>query len=139
MAIEQTFGIIKPDVYRNDDKCIKAIGIVNDIHFSGLCIVEARKCNLTAHQVDEFYKEHSNQPWFHLLREYMTSGPVLLMKIEGEDAVSRYRALCGTTDPKDANIGTLRHKYASSKEENAVHSSDSVESAKRELGFFFPA
>ncbi|EGQ9284658.1 nucleoside-diphosphate kinase [Vibrio parahaemolyticus] len=137
MAIEQTFGIIKPDVYRDDEQCLKAIGIVNDIHFNGLCIVEARKCFLTEDQVNEFYIEHSEKSWFHLLRDYMTSGPVLLMKIEGEDAIARYRALCGTTDPSTAAIGTLRHKYAKSKEENAVHSSDSPESAEREIAFFF--
>ncbi|MCY9874598.1 nucleoside-diphosphate kinase [Vibrio barjaei] len=133
---EFTFGIIKPDVtVKGLDEVNK---VVADINASGLEVVSVVHRFLDRGEAESFYAEHNAKPWFGDLIDYMVREPVALMLIGGANAVQNYRDLCGPTDPSDAAEGTLRAKYGTSRDENAVHSSDSVASAQRELHFFFP-
>lgn len=133
MAVERTFSIIKPDaVARN------LIGeIVSRFEQNGLQIVASRMLRLTDEQARGFYAEHASRPFYGDLVSYMTSGPVVLQVLEGDEAVVKNRQLMGATNPKDAEPGTIRADFAESVEANAVHGSDSPESAKREIAFFF--
>ncbi len=135
MALERTFSIVKPDgvqknligeVYRRFEK-------------AGLRIVAARMAILTQAQAEGFYAVHRQRPFFKDLVKYMTSGPVMLQVLEGENAVAKNRELMGATDPKKADAGTIRADLASSIEENVVHGSDSVENAAIEIAYFFAA
>lgn len=133
MAVERTFSIIKPDaVARN------LIGeIVARFEKNGLSVVAARMLRLTEAQAKGFYAEHEQRPFYPDLVAYMTSGPVVIQVLEGENAVAANRKLMGATNPKDAEPGTIRADFAESVEANAVHGSDSQASAAREIAFFF--
>jgi len=133
MALERTLSIVKPDaVARN------LIGeIYSRFEKNGLRVVAARMIRMSADQAGGFYAEHSERPFFNDLVSYMTSGPVVVQVLEGEDAVARNRQLMGATNPKNAEPGTIRADFAESVEANAVHGSDSPASASREIAFFF--
>ena len=133
MAIERTFGIVKPDaVARN------AIGgVVDMIEKGGLKIVALRLVKLTDSQARAFYAVHKERPFFADLVRFMTSGPAVVMAIEGENAVARYREVMGPTDSKKAPEGTIRNRFGTDIERNAVHGSDGPDTAKAELAFFF--
>jgi nucleoside-diphosphate kinase len=133
MAIERTLSIIKPDaVARN------LIGKINArFEEGGLRIVAAKMLRLDTARAGAFYAVHKNRPFYNDLVSFMTSGPVMVQVLEGEDAVARHRAIMGATNPKDAAPGTIRADFASSVEENAVHGSDAAETAKTEIAFFF--
>ena len=133
MAIERTISIIKPDAVAKN-----AIGdIYARFEKSGLSIVAARMIHLTQEQAEGFYAEHSERPFFGALVSFMTSGPVMVQVLEGENAVLTNRDLMGATNPADAEAGTIRADFAESIDENAVHGSDSTESASREIAYFF--
>ncbi len=135
MATERTLSIIKPDAVAKN-----VVGeIVARFEKAGLRVVAARMMQLSRAQAEGFYAEHAARPFFPDLVAFMTSGPVLVQVLEGEDAVLRNRDLMGATDPKKAAPGTLRADFAQSIDENAVHGSDSTQSAMREIGYFFSA
>ena len=132
--LERTFSIIKPDaVGRN---------LIGDIYHrfenAGLCIIAAKMLHLSREQAEGFYAEHKGKPFFDPLIKFMTSGPIMVQVLEGDDAVRRHREIIGSTDPKKAQAGTIRADYASSVQQNAVHGSDSITSAEREIAYFFP-
>ncbi|PAU80910.1 nucleoside-diphosphate kinase [Halovibrio salipaludis] len=133
MAIERTLSIIKPDaVSRN------LIGeIESRFEKAGLQIVAARMIHMTQEQAEGFYAEHRERSFFPDLVGFMTSGPVIVQVLEGENAIARNRELMGATNPKEAEAGTIRADYADSIDANAVHGSDSPESAEREIAYFF--
>ena len=133
MSSEKTLSIIKPDAVAKN-----IIGkIISRFEENGLCIVAAKLIHLSDEKATGFYAEHNGKPFFNKLKEFMTSGPVLIQVLEGENAVQKNRDLMGSTDPKEANPGTIRADFANSIDANAVHGSDSVESAKREIEYFF--
>jgi nucleoside-diphosphate kinase len=133
MSLERTFGIVKPDAV-----AAGAIGGVIDlIEKSHLKIVGLRYLKLSQEQAQGFYAVHKARPFFGDLVKFMTSGPCVVMAIEGENAVAKYREVMGATDSKKAAPGTIRAKYGTDIEKNAVHGSDSPDNAKLELGFFF--
>ena len=133
MAIERTFSIIKPDAVSKN--------IIGDIESrfekAGLKIVAARMLHMSQKQAEGFYAEHSERPFFPDLVAFMTSGPVVVQVLEGENAIARNRELMGATNPKEAEAGTIRADYAETIDANAVHGSDSPESAEREIAYFF--
>lgn len=133
MAQERTFSIVKPDaVARN------LIGeIYSRFEKNGLRVVAAKMLRLSREQAEGFYAEHKGKGFFDDLVAYMTSGPVVVQVLEGEDAITLNRQLMGATNPKDAEPGTIRADFAASVEANAVHGSDSAASAAREIDFFF--
>lgn len=133
MAQERTFSIVKPDaVARN------LIGeIYSRFEKNGLRIIAARMLRMSREQAEGFYGEHRGKPFFDDLVAYMTSGPVMVQVLEGDDAIAQNRKLMGATNPKDAEPGTIRADFAESVEANAVHGSDSPASAAREIAFFF--
>ena len=133
MAVERTFSIVKPDaVSRN------LIGeIYSRFEKAGLRIVAARMLRLSDEQVRGFYAEHDGKPFFGALCDYMQSGPVMVQVLEGEDAIATNRRLMGATNPTEAAPGTIRADFAESIDANAVHGSDSAQSAAREIAFFF--
>ena len=131
--IQQTLSIIKPDaVERNLDSEIKEIFINK-----GFKIVKEKKIQLTKSEAEQFYKVHETKPFYNDLCSYLSSGPILVMILEKENAVLANREVMGATNPKDANEGTIRKKYGISIDKNSVHGSDSVENAKIEIDFFF--
>ncbi|EMR12389.1 nucleoside diphosphate kinase [Methylophaga lonarensis MPL] len=133
MATERTLSIIKPDAVAKN-----VIGeIYSRFEKAGLRIVAARMIHLSQEQAEGFYAEHKERPFFGDLVSFMTSGPVMIQVLEGEDAVIKNRDLMGATNPAQADAGTIRADFAQSIDENAVHGSDSVESAAREVAFFF--
>ena len=133
MAIEQTFSIIKPNAMKKN-----ALGdIMSMFEANGLKIAAAKITVLSKSKAEEFYAEHKARPFFGELVSFMTSGPVMLMCLQGEGAVLKNREIMGATDPKKANPGTVRAKFGDNVGENAVHGSDSVDSAARELALFF--
>ncbi len=133
MAIEKTFSIIKPNAMKKN-----AIGdIISMFEANGLKIAAAKLTILSKAKAEEFYAEHKARPFFGELVSFMTSGPVLLMCLAGENAVAKNREIMGATDPKKANVGTIRAKFGDNMGENAVHGSDSPTSAERELSLFF--
>lgn len=133
MALEKTFSIIKPNAIKKN-----AIGdIVSMFEANGLTVAAAKLTILSKAKAEEFYAEHKARPFFGELVSFMTSGPVLLMCLAGENAVAKNREIMGATDPKKANVGTVRAKFGDSVGENAVHGSDSPQSAERELSLFF--
>ena len=133
MALERTLSIVKPDgVARN------LIGqVIGRFETVGLKVVAARMVHLSQRDAEGFYAVHSARPFFKDLVKYMTSGPVLVQVLEGENAIAKNREVMGATDPKKAAPGTIRKLFAESKGMNAVHGSDSPENAAREIGFFF--
>ncbi|GAB2654159.1 nucleoside-diphosphate kinase [Vibrio panuliri] len=134
MALERTFSIVKPDAVKRN-----LIGeIYNRIEKAGLQVVAAKMIHLTEEQASGFYAEHEGKEFFPSLKEFMTSGPIMVQVLEGEDAIARYRELMGKTNPEEAACGTIRADYALSMRHNSVHGSDSPVSAEREIAFFFP-
>ncbi len=131
--IEQTLSIIKPDaVERNLIEEIKSIFLKNN-----LVIKEDKKIHITKEEAAEFYKVHQTKPFYDELCSYLSSGPIVVMILEGKNAVILNRELMGATDPKQAEENTIRKLYGISIDKNSVHGSDSVENAKKEIKFFF--
>ncbi len=134
MALEHTLSIVKPDAVADN-----RIGeIYHRFEKGGLRIVAAKMLHLSTQQAEAFYAVHRERPFFQDLVKFMTSGPVVVQVLEGQDAIARNRELMGATNPADAAPGTIRADMASSVEENAVHGSDSADTAAHEIGFFFP-
>ncbi len=133
MAIERTLSIIKPDAV--------AKNIIGEIYSrfekNGLCIIAARMMHLTRAQAEGFYAVHRERPFYGPLVEFMTSGPVVVQVLEGENAIGMNRELMGATNPRDAAAGTIRADFATTVDENAVHGSDGPDTAKQEIAFFF--
>ncbi len=133
MAVEKTLSIIKPDAVAKN-----IIGKIYDIfETNDLKIVNAQMMHLTTEQAQKFYEVHKERPFYGELVDFMTSGPVMVQVLEGENAVAKNRELMGATNPADAAPGTIRALYADSVGENAVHGSDSAENAAVEVAFFF--
>ena len=133
MAIERTFSIIKPDATaRNLTGAINAM-----IEGAGLRIVAQRRTRITREQAEAFYAVHRERPFFRELVEFMTSGPVVVQVLEGENAIARYREIMGATDPAKAAPGTIRKVHAKSLGENSVHGSDAPDTAQQEIAQFF--
>ncbi len=133
MTLERTLSIIKPDAVAKN-----LIGEIYGIfEKSGFEIIAAKMLHLTREEAEAFYDVHSTRPFFKSLVSFMISGPVMIQVLQGDDAVSRYRELMGATDPKEAVPGTIRALYADNIEANVVHGSDSLETARREISFFF--
>ncbi len=133
MALERTLSIIKPDAVAKNH-----IGeIIARFEKNGLKVKGAKMLHLSKTQAEGFYAVHKARPFFNDLVSFMITGPVLVMVLEGEDAVLKNRELMGATDPKKADVGTIRKDFASSIEENAVHGSDSAENAEIEISYFF--
>lgn len=131
--MQQTLSIIKPDAVKKG-----VIGkIIDRFESNGLRIAAAKKLRLSAEDAGKFYEIHKDRPFYKDLIEFMTSGPVVVMVLEGDDAVVKNRELMGATDPKKADKGTIRADFADSIDANAVHGSDSLENAKIEIAFFF--
>lgn len=133
MAVERTLSIIKPDAV--------AKNIIGEIYRrfekAGLRIIAARMVHLSREQAQAFYEVHKERPFYNDLVKFMTSGPVMVQVLEGENAVALHRDVMGATNPKNAAPGTIRADFADSVEENAVHGSDAPETAKQEIAFFF--
>lgn len=133
MAIERTFSIVKPDAVAKN-----AIGdIYNRFETAGLKVVAAKMLHLSQEKAEGFYAEHKERPFYAPLVEFMTSGPVMVQVLEGENAVLKNREIMGTTNPDDAAPGTIRADFATNMRENAAHGSDALESAAREIAYFF--
>lgn len=135
MAVERTLSIIKPDAV--------AKGVIGEIYQcfqkAGLKVVAAKMLFLSQQQAEQFYAVHKERPFFKALVGFMSSGPVMVQVLQGENAIVAYRELMGATNPKDAAPGTIRAKFASSIDENAVHGSDAADTAQQEISFFFKA
>ncbi len=131
--MEQTLSIIKPDAVKKG-----VIGkIIDRFESNGLRIAAAKKVQLSEDDAKKFYEVHKERPFYKDLVEFMTSGPVVVMVLEGANAVAKNRELMGATNPKEAAAGTIRHDFAESIDANAVHGSDCLENAKNEIAFFF--
>ena len=131
--IEQTLSIIKPDaVERNLEEKIKSF-----FEHKNLKILKSKKVRITKEEAEEFYKVHQTKSFYKDLCNYLSSGPIIIMILEGEEAVSKNRELMGNTDPLKAEKGTLRKMYGLSIDKNSVHGSDSLKNAKIEINFFF--
>ena len=131
--LEQTLSIIKPDaVERNLIEEIK-----NTFKNNNFKILKDKKIQITKTEAEEFYKVHQTKPFYNDLCSYLSSGPIIVMILEGKEAISQNRSLMGATDPKKAEEGTLRKMYGISIDKNSVHGSDSLENAKNEINFFF--
>lgn len=133
MGIERTLSIIKPDgVSKN------IIGkIYSRFEKAGLTIIAAKMQHLTKEQAGQFYEVHKERPFYKDLIDFMTSGPVMIQALEGEDAIAKNREIMGATDPSKADLGTIRADFATSVDENIVHGSDGADTAKAEISFFF--
>lgn len=133
MSIEQTLSIIKPDATKRN-----LTGKINSkLEDSGLKIIAQKRILLSKTQAEDFYKVHQERPFYNDLVKFMISGPVVVQVLEGENAVSRNREVMGSTNPEEAEDGTIRKEFAESLEANSVHGSDSLENAKIEISFFF--
>lgn len=130
---EKTLSIVKPDAVKSQ----KIGDILSLLEKNGLRIAALKMTKLTPEEAAAFYHVHRDRPFFKDLITFMSSGPIVVSVLEGEEAVPKYRALMGATDPKEAKPGTLRALFAASKSENAVHGSDSIEAAREEIAFFF--
>ncbi len=133
MGVERTFSIVKPDAV--------AKNVVGEIYSrfekAGLQVIAAKMLRLSREQAEGFYAEHKGRPFFPALVDFMTSGPVMVQVLEGEGAILKNRELMGATNPKEADAGTIRADFAESIDANAVHGSDSEQSAAREIAYFF--
>ncbi|HHH47255.1 MAG TPA: nucleoside-diphosphate kinase [Thiotrichales bacterium] len=133
MAVERTLSIIKPDAVAKN-----VIGQIYDrFERAGLRIVAAKMLHLTREQARAFYAVHKERPFYEDLVEFMTSGPVMVQVLEGEDAIAKNREVMGATNPKEAAPGTIRADFAETVDENAVHGSDGPDTARAEIAFFF--
>ena len=131
--IEQTLSIIKPDaVERNLVEDIKSIFLKNNLN-----IKDSKKIHVTKEEASEFYKVHQSKPFYDALCSYLSSGPIVVMILEGKNAILENRKIMGATNPKDAEPNTIRKLYGISIDKNSVHGSDSLENAKKEIDFFF--
>lgn len=131
--MEQSLVFIKPDAVKK-----QFVGqIIARFEANGLQIVSLKKMAMTCELADKHYAEHVDKPFYPGLREFVTSGPIVAMVLEGEGAIAKIRTLCGATNPEEADAGTIRADFGGSMTENAVHASDSSESAAREIGIFF--
>ncbi|MCY3985577.1 MAG: nucleoside-diphosphate kinase [Candidatus Dadabacteria bacterium] len=131
--MERTLSIVKPDGVRKN-----LIGeVLRRFENKEISIVAMRMLHLSKKQAEGFYHVHRERPFFSSLTDFMSSGPCVVMVLEGEDAISRVRAIMGSTNPEDADAGTIRKDFASGIEKNIVHGSDSLESAAYEIGYFF--
>jgi nucleoside-diphosphate kinase len=134
MAIQRTLSIIKPDAVAKN-----VIGqIYARFEGAGLKVIAAKMAHLSEQEAGQFYAVHKERPFYKDLVSFMTSGPVMIQVLEGEDAIAQNRALMGATDPKKAEAGTIRADFADSIDANAVHGSDAPETAAVEVAFFFP-
>ena len=133
MSNQKTLSIIKPDAVKAGH--VDAINLM--IENSGLKILEKKKIKLSKEEAQQFYAVHSDKPFYNELCEFMTSGPIIVQMIEGENAIDLYRKVMGATNPAEADENTIRKKFATSIQENAVHGSDSEDNALKELNFFF--
>ena len=132
-SIEQTLSIIKPDaVERNLTQNIKEFFLTNNLK-----IIKEKKIQVTKDEAAEFYKVHQTKPFYERLCNYLSSGPITVMILEGDNAIKENRRIMGATDPKNAEEGTIRKKYGISIDKNSVHGSDSLENAIKEIEFFF--
>jgi len=133
MAIERTFSIVKPDAVANN--------VIGEIYArfekAGLRIVASKMLHLTKEKAEGFYAVHKDRPFFNDLVQFMTTGPVMVQVLEGENAIAKHREIMGATNPKEAAKGTIRADFAESIEANAVHGSDAPETAKTEITYFF--
>jgi nucleoside-diphosphate kinase len=133
MAIERTFSIVKPDGVEKN-----LIGeVYRRFEEAGLSIIAARMLHLTREQAEGFYAVHKERPFYNDLVSYMTSGPVMVQALEGENAIAKNREVMGATNPADADPGTIRADFAASIEENVVHGSDGPDTAREEIAYFF--
>lgn len=133
MSVERTLSIVKPDAVAKN-----VIGQIYDrFERAGLSIVAARMMHLSREQAEGFYAVHQGRPFFDDLVEFMTSGPVIVQVLEGEDAIAKNREVMGATNPAEAAAGTIRADFASTIDENAVHGSDAPETARTEIAYFF--
>ena len=133
MSLENTLSIIKPDAYKKghvEEICLR-------LEKAGLIIKEKKTLHLSDKEAEGFYIEHKGKPFFEDLIKFMTSGPIQVQILEGENAIVNYREVMGSTNPREAEPGTIRADFAESIDANAVHGSDSPESAKREIAYFF--
>ena len=131
--LEQTLSIIKPDaVERNLENEIKLIFEKNKLK-----IIKSKKVKISKNEAEEFYKVHQTKPFYDDLCSYLSSGPIVVMILEGENAIAKNRQLMGATDPLKADEGTIRKMFGVSIDKNSVHGSDSIENAKKEINFFF--
>ena len=133
MAVTRTFSIIKPDATRRN----LTDAVTKMLEEAGLRVVASKRIQMTEQQAKDFYAVHAERPFYGDLVSFMTSGPVVVQVLEGEDAVKRNRDIMGATNPADAAEGTIRKAYAESIEANSVHGSDSDENAAKEIAFFF--
>jgi nucleoside-diphosphate kinase len=133
MSNQKTLSIIKPDAVKAGH--VDAINLM--IENSGLKILEKKEIKLSKEEAQQFYAVHSDKPFYNELCEFMTSGPIIVQMIEGENAIELYRKVMGATNPSEADENTIRKKFATSIQENAVHGSDSEDNALKELNFFF--
>mgnify|MGYP001328956634 CR=1 FL=1 len=133
MTLQKTLSIIKPDAVKagNADK------INNMIEGTGLKIIKKKELTLTMEEAQEFYKVHSDKPFYDELCNFMISGPIIVQMLEGDNAIEVYRKVMGATNPDEADDNTIRKEFATSVQENAVHGSDSEDNAIKELNFFF--
>ena len=133
MSKEQTLSIIKPDVTSRN-----ITGKVNSlIEKSGLKIIGQKRIKLTKETAGKFYEVHKDRPFYQDLISFMVSGPVIVQVLQGDNAVALYRKVMGSTNPEEAEVGTIRKEFALSIEANSVHGSDSIENARKEIAFFF--
>jgi len=133
MSNQKTLSIIKPDAVKAGH--VDSINLM--IENSGLKILEKKELKLSKEEAQQFYAVHSDKPFYNELCEFMTSGPIIVQMIEGKNAIELYRKVMGATNPAEADENTIRKKFATSIQENAVHGSDSVDNALKELSFFF--
>ena len=133
MSNQKTLSIIKPDAVKAGH--VDAINLM--IENSGLKILEKKEIKLSKEEAQQFYAVHSDKPFYNELCEFMTSGPIIVQMIEGENAIELYRKVMGATNPAEADENTIRKKFATSIQENAVHGSDNENNALKELNFFF--
>ena len=132
-SLERTLSIVKPDaVERNLTENIKKVFLENNLK-----IVQEKKIQISKEEAAEFYKVHQTKPYYERLCSYLSSGPITVMILEGEDAIKTNRRIMGATDPKNADEGTIRKQYGLSIDKNSIHGSDSIENAKKEIEFFF--
>lgn len=133
MALERTFAMVKPDGVKR-----RLVGeIVSRLERKGFDIVEMKRMQISRETAEEHYGEHKGKPFFEDLVNFITSGPVVAMVVEGENAIAEWRKLMGATNPADATPGTIRGDFASTIDENVAHGSDAPDTAKREIGIFF--
>ena len=131
--LERTLSIVKPDaVERNLTENIKKVFLENNLK-----IVQEKKIQISKEEAAEFYKVHQTKPFYERLCNYLSSGPITVMILEGKDAIKANRRIMGATDPKNAEEGTIRKQYGLSIDKNSIHGSDSIENAKKEIEFFF--